>query len=72
MRGLAVQPTGMLRAPIPRLIDSPLVGLHELAAAHSVEHFQWPEGTTKSDVVKMIGNMVPRRTAKALCLEMLA
>lgn len=45
---------------------------HELAAAHSVEHFEWPEDATKSDVVKMIGNMVPRRTAKALCKEMLS
>jgi DNA (cytosine-5)-methyltransferase 1 len=44
---------------------------HELAAAHSVEHFKWPDGLRKSDIVKMIGNMVPRRTAGALCRAML-
>jgi DNA (cytosine-5)-methyltransferase 1 len=45
---------------------------NELAAAHSMQDFRWPEGTNKSDIVKMIGNAVPRLTAKALCKELLA
>jgi DNA (cytosine-5)-methyltransferase 1 len=44
---------------------------HELAGAHSISDFHWPEGTTKSDIVKMIGNGVPRRTATALCRSLL-
>lgn len=39
---------------------------HELAAAHSFPGDYHFEGT-KSDIIKQIGNSVPRRTAQALC-----
>lgn len=39
---------------------------HELAAAHSFPRDYHFEGT-KSDIIKQIGNSVPRKTAQALC-----
>lgn len=43
---------------------------HEEAAAHGVADYDWA-GASKTDQKRMIGNMVPRRTAAALCQTIL-
>lgn len=43
---------------------------HELAAAHSMEDYEFTG--SKRDIVKQIGNSVPRRMAKALAMALLS